>query len=325
MIKLNFQQDVLTLPGAVLSHCGGASAADLRVLLWLASDLSLAEKLKQLAKLADCTEDEAKKALDLWLTKGVLADTDAKDSVAVMAEVTSSKPIKAEKSKKLQRADTLPTYTSEELGDLLEKREEMRALVDEAQQILGKMFNPSEINILVGMMDYLGMPGESVLILLAYCKRNGKTNLRSIEKMAYTLVDKGITEPVALEEELRALEALRSFEGEVRTLFGMKSRALTTKESKMLRSWQSFGYGVEIVRMAYEKTVSATNEPSVPYTNAILERWNAEGLRSMDEIRAYLAEQESKKSGSGKNGGMESSFDTDDFFEAALRRSYQEN
>ena len=324
MIRLNFQQEVLNLPASVLSHCAGAKDSYLRVLLWLASDLTLADKLLQLATLASCTEAEAKEALHYWVERGVLADTEAKDAVVMMAEVAPQKPARSGSKQRLQRADVLPTYTSEELGDLLEKRGEMRALVDEAQQILGKMFNPSEINILVGMMDYLGMPGESVLILLAYCKRNGKTNLRSIEKMAYTLVDKGITEPLALEEELRTLEALRSFEGEVRALFGMKTRALTTKESKMLRGWQSFGYDAEIVRMAYEKTVAATNEPSVPYTNAILERWNAEGLRTAEEISSYLEEQEAKKNGNGKSG-LGNSFDTDDFFEAALRRSYQEN
>ena len=107
-------------------------------------------------------------------------------------------------------------------------------------------------------------------------------------------------------------------------MFGMKTRALTTKESKILRSWQTFGYDVEIVRMAYEKTVAATNEPSVPYTNAILERWHAEGLKTAEEIRFYLEEQESKKNGADKSG-LGNSFDTDDFFEAALRRSYQEN
>ena len=91
----------------------------------------------------------------------------------------------------------------------------------------------------------------------------------------------------------------------------------------MLRSWQSFGYDAEIVRLAYEKTVAATNEPSVPYANAILERWNAEGLKTAEQIRAYLEEQDAKKNGTGKRE-LGNSFDTDDFFEAALRRSYQE-
>ena len=107
-------------------------------------------------------------------------------------------------------------------------------------------------------------------------------------------------------------------------MFGMKSRALTTKESKLLRAWMGFGYGIDIVRLAYERTVAATNEPSVPYANAILERWNAEGLRTLGEVQEYLSEQEAKKNGAGKPE-LGNSFDTDDFFEAALRRSYQES
>ena len=322
-MKLNFQQDVLVLPGSVLLHSAQADAAYLRVLLWIASDPTLGEKHKQLAKLADCSVEVAEQAMTYWISRGVLMGDG--DAIPAMAQAT---PQTAEASPKrkalLRRADELPSYTSVELAELLEKRQSVRALVDEAQQILGKMFNPSEINILVGMLDYLGMNEECILMLLAYCKRIGKTNLRSIEKKAYGLVDQGITDPVALEEELRTLEAMHTFEGEVRAMFGMKSRALTSREGKMLRAWTEFGYGTEIVRIAYEKTVTATNEPSVPYANAILERWNAEGLRTAEEIRAYLAEQESKKSGNGKTE-LGNSFDTDDFFEAALKRSYQEN
>ena len=48
-MKLNFGQEVLVLPASVLSHLDGATSEQLRVLLWLASDLSLASKHKQLA------------------------------------------------------------------------------------------------------------------------------------------------------------------------------------------------------------------------------------------------------------------------------------
>jgi len=323
-MKLNFGQEALVLPGAVLSQGTEAEASYWRVLLWLASDLSLGEKPKQLAKLADCDGETVRSALLYWKERGIL--TEDGESVAVMAAVSQPQaaPRTAKKKTLLHRADELPSYTSVEIADLLEQRAGVRMLVDEAQQILGKMFNPGEINILIGMLDYLGMGEESILMLLAYCKRVGKTNLRSIEKSAYGLVDKGITEPEALEEELRILEAMHTFEGEVRAMFGMKNRALTTKESKLLRAWMGFGYGIDIVRLAYERTVAATNEPSVPYANAILERWNAEGLRTLGEIQEYLAEQEAKKNGAGKPE-LGNSFDTDDFFEAALRRSYQES
>ncbi len=327
-MKFQFRNDVLCLPASVLAQ-SGADAVQLRTLLWLASDLTLAQKPTQLAKLADCDAKSAKAAVRFWQSAGVLASDDEEPaSLPTMAEVQPKPQNTAVEKKPLRRADELPTYTSVELAELMEKRAGVRTMVDEAQRILGKMFNPSEINILVGMLDYLGICEEGILMILAHCKRIGKTNLRAIEKFAYTCVDKGITEPGALEEEFKTLEALHSFEGQVRTLFGMKSRALTSKESKMLRAWVSFGYDIEIVRRAYEMTVNATNEPSVAYANAILERWNADGLHSAEEIDRAMEEQRSKKTGkagaSQKETVLGNSFDTDDFFEAALKRSFRE-
>lgn len=322
-MKLNFGQDALVLPGAVLSN-GDADAVQLRVLLWLASDLSLAQKPKQLAKLADCDQKAVRSALDFWFARGVLTAEEGEQTALPAMAVLSEEPKKTEESVKprklLRRADELPNYTSTELAELLEKRAGVRALVNEAQQIIGKMFNPSEINILVGMYDYLGLSEEGILLLLAHCKNIGKANLRAIEKYAHSLVERDITTPAALEEEFRTVEALHTFEGQVRSLFGMKARALTSREDKMLRAWASFGYDIDIVRRAYEITVNATNEPSVPYTNSILERWHADGFKTAEEIDRALTEQKEKKEGKP----LAKDDEPDDFFEAALRRSFRE-
>ena len=73
-----------------------------------------------------------------------------------------------------------------------------------------------------------------------------------------------------------------------------------------------------MVSRAYEMTVSATNEASVPYANAILERWNSEGIRTLEDVDKAEAKRNETSKGESGNG----SFDTDDFFEAALKRSY---
>ena len=321
-MKWNYQSEVLVLPGAVLS--ASANAVQLRVLLWLASDLSLGKKPRQLAKLADCTPAEAASALDFWMAQGVLRTEEATEVAPVQAEkavrAAREEPSATPTKKLLQRADELPNYTSSELAELLEKRAGVRAMVDEAQRILGKIFNPSEINVLIGMYDYMGLSEEGILLLLAHCKNIGKANLRAIEKYAYRLVDRDITTPAALEEEFRTVEALHSFEGQVRTLFGMKARALTGREDRMFRAWVSFGYDMEVVRRAYEVTVAATNEASLPYANAILERWHAEGLQTAADVDRAIAEQKAKKD--GQQASLGNSFDTDDFFEAALKRSF---
>lgn len=337
-MKLNFQQEVLTLPGSVLTHCGEADAETLRVLLWLSSDLSLADKPRQLAKLSECDPKTVKAALQFWQFRDVLAEEN-RESVSVMATAADSADAVSarhdrqsekqpeERRVPLRRADELPNYTSAELADLMEQRAAIRVLVDEAQRILGKMFNPNDINILIGLVDYLGMSEECILLLLAYCKRIDRPNLRYIEKTALSLADRGIITAEAMEEEIRVAETLKSFSGEVRTLFGMnKTRELTSKESKMISAWVSFGYDIEIVRMAYEVNVNAKNEPSLPYTNAILERWHAEGLKTATQIQEHLAAEKSKREGGTPNSGtiLGNSFDTDDFFEAALRRGFNE-
>ena len=329
-MKLNFQQDVLVLPASVLGCCADADATAMRVLLWVASDPGLAERPTQLAKLADCDRKNLKAILHYWKMYGVLAEENEESAVSAMAHAEGA----SDKKKKtlLRRADELPQYTSTELADLMEQRLSVRDMVDEAQRVLGKIFNPSEVNILIGILDYLSIEEEAILLLLAYCKRIGKTNMRSIEKLAYTLADKGVCNCEQMEEELRVTEAMHTFEGEVRSLFGMKSRALTSRESKMLSAWVSFGYDIEIVRMAYETTVNATGEASVAYTNAILERWNAVGLRTCDEIRSALEAEQAKKetvkagktAAKNEKTGFGNSFDTDDLFEAALKRSFSD-
>lgn len=308
MMHLYFGTGVLSLPKAALDELGSANLTELRALLAVADDPTLADAPADLAEKIGCREKEARAALEHWKATGILTSDDA----------PAEKPAKARAHR--TRADEFPLYTSSELSDLLERRESVRSLIDEASNILCKFLTPGDMNILVGMVDYLGLDEEAVLLLLAHCRRIGKTNLRSIEKYAVTLADKGLTDATSMEEEFIREEALHSFEGEIRTLFGLKSRSLTSKEARFLENWVSFGYNIDVVRRAYEITVNATGDASLPYANAILETWHAAGLRTPEEIDAKIADDAEKKAGR-RDDELGNSYDTDEFFRAALDRS----
>lgn len=333
--KWNYGQGVLTLPSAVLEV--DASPERLRVLLWLSADPSLFGKPAQLAKLSGCEREEIAETLRFWRENGILSGgTETEPKTAQKAERTKKAAVKqtAEQTPQkttpqapatpamavLQRADELPTYTTVQLSELLEQKRALRLLIDEAQRIWGKVFNPYETQLLVGLSDYLRLDDEYILLLLAHCKRMEKRSLREVERYALRLVDDGVTDSAALEEFVRRAEARRTLQGRVRTIFGLGSRAFTAKESKMLDAWIGYGYDEEIIRRAYEITVGAINEPSLPYTNSILERWHGEGLDTLTQIDARLDAEREKKGQTPLRG----SFDTDDFFEAALRRSYSD-
>ena len=332
--KWNYGQGVLVLPSTVPE--ADATPEQLRVLLWLASDPTLFAKPAQLARLAGADREEIGDILDFWQSVGVLSngkeaqeskkaqrkptDKPAKSATDTKktTSATEAKPAAEAKPAFLARADELPNYSTTELSDLLEKSQSLRMLIEEAQNTWGKIFNPYETTILVGLSDYLGLDNEYILLLLAHCKRVGKKSLREVEYYALRLVDKGITDATALEEYIKCNEMRRSIEGKIRTMFGLGSRAFTTKEETMINNWASYGYGEDIIRRAYEITVGAINEPSLPYANSILERWHSEGLDTAAQIDAKLDAEREKKG----QAVMTGSFDTDDFFEAALKRSY---
>lgn len=333
--KWNYGQGVLVLPSTVPE--ADATPEQLRVLLWLASDPTLFAKPAQLARLAGADRDEIGEILDFWQSVGVLSDgkeaqetkkaqkkpaksaTDTKTTSATKEKpAAETKPSAEAKPAFLARADELPNYSTAELSDLLEKSQSLRMLVNEAQNIWGKVFNPYEAQLLVGLSDYLRLDNEYILLLLAHSKRIGKKSLREVERYALRLVDDGVTDAAALEEFVKRTEARRTLQGKIRAMFGLGSRSFTAKENAMLDNWISYGYGEDIIRRAYEITVGAINEPSLPYANSILERWHSEGLDTAAQIDAKLDAEREKKG----QAVMTGSFDTDDFFEAALKRSY---
>lgn len=323
-LKWNYGQSVLVLPASVLS--ADATAEQLRVLLWLAEDASLWGKPAQLAKLADVDKSTLSDILDYWKSCGVLTDGKETDTDASLTKSTKKKTTESvEKSppkKVLQRADELPTYNTEELSDMMEKRASLRILLDACQNIFGKMFNPHEINILFGMVDYLKLEDEYILILLAHCKRLEIKSFRQVERYAISLIDKGITTADSLDTHLQEMEAVHQLEGSIRQMFGLKSRALTAKERGAIEKWASYGYGEDVIRRAYEITVNSTGNASIPYANSILERWHSEGLKTIEEIDQRQTEERAEKEGKTTFGN---SFQTDDFFKAALEKSFRSN
>ena len=145
----------------------------------------------------------------------------------------------------------------------------------------------------------------------------GKKSLHYVEKTAFGLYDAGITTGDQLAEELRRREAAAEAEGKIRSLFGMGERAFTTKEKKFISAWiNELGYSMEIIQRAYEIAADATGKSSMPYANSVLERWNAAGLRTLEDIEASYEKGDAPKEGS---------FDTDSFFDAAVKRALGDN
>ena len=160
------------------------------------------------------------------------------------------------------------------------------------------------------------------MLLFAHCEKMNKKSLRYVEKLAIGLFDDGILGYEELDSHLRAIEAAAEMDKPLRKLFGIGKRALVKKEKEAFENWVgNWNMPLAVIERAYEITVENTGGASVAYCNAILERWQASGYKTLDEVNAAMEEYRHDKKGAKDSAG---SFETDDFFEAALRRSYGE-
>ena len=321
----NYGNAVAVLPQSVFDKIDKATKKDMKLIFVLASDMTLlrdTEKaMDELTLRTGMKSEDINNSLSFWRGAGVLDEfegmaAEVKKSSEKQRENFPENPQKA--SKKFRSADELPRYTTEELTALLEKRDECRFLIDECQRLFGKVFNTSEINILVALTDYLALDSEYILLLFAHCGKLEHKSVRMVEKLAHRFLDEEITDAETLSGRLRFLERAEQTERKVRSVFGITARALTKKEKALIEKWLSeYNYDFDIIEKAYELTIDSTQNPSLPYAGAIMDRWYSEGIKTLDDVERDI--EEHKKNKAAESG----SFDTDEFLEAALKRSFE--
>ena len=320
-VKLTYGDAVTTLPASAFEYVDKAKKFDIKVLMLIASSDRYREGkyVQALAEKLSANESDIESSLAFWRGTGIL---DISESVETKKVEKTTRNEESETPKRAKVTE-LPQYTSKELNALLEKNNFVVGLIDECQNILGKIFTASDIKVIMGLVEYLGLDNDYILVLMHHCARKDIKSMRYIEKMAVSCLDEGFTEASVLQEELYAREERNALEGQIKGIFGLGSRKLTSKEKKQVDNWiNEFKYGVEIIEKAYDITVSATNKPSVHYANAILEKWYAEGVRTLADVEALLDKRAEEKAEKDAESG--STFDLDEFFEAAINRSYSD-
>ena len=240
-IKLNFGTDIVALPASVLSLVDKAKKFDIKVLLLIASSEKYrdAKYLSKIASELDCEESDVETSIAFWNGAGVLNVTNASEikPVATKKAVQKSEDDTNVTVAKRAKVTELPQYTSAELNALLKKHKNIVSLIDECQNILGKIFTASEIKVLMGLVDYLGLDNDYILVLMHHSARKDIKSMRYIEKMAVSCLDEGYTEARVLQEALYAKEEVMDLENQIRSVFGMGSRKFTSKEKKQVDTW----------------------------------------------------------------------------------------
>jgi len=334
-LNINFGSRVFVLPyDTVRAKLEEASSNHLKVLMLMAMDesarMGYPGNADALASSVGLSKKAFESALAYWCEAGVFtAASDvppatAAASVSAAPQKQNNAPHTApspESAPKVVPDASRPQYTGLELEKLIAGRKELKQLIDACQGVLKKVFSPAENSKLVELSDYLRLDDDYILLLCCYCTDIGKGSIPYIYKTAYQMHDDGIVTAAALDEYIKGRERLKEGTTKLRTLIGIGDRTLTPKEKECFDTWLSkWNMPFELLEHAYAITINNTenHKMSLPYMNKVLQNWYNSGYKTVEEADNALAEYRRVHD----NGTTESSFDTAEFFEAALRRSY---
>ena len=191
-------------------------------------------------------------------------------------------------------AEERPQYTSQELAERLESAGEFRALCGQVERRLGKRLSTPDLNILLGLHDYLGLPADVVYLLVCHCaerveERLGpgrRPGMRQIEKEGYAWSRMGIDNQEAAVEYLKKYAQRREVLPRYMRALQLPERKPSPSEEKFMAEWQEMGFQPEAVALAYDRTVLRCGEFKWPYCNGILKKWHEAGVHTVDEIEA---------------------------------------
>ena len=124
---------------------------------------------------------------------------------------------------KLVPAAELPQYTAEDISARMLSDGPMQTVRREAEQLYGRKLTTPEMNMLLGLRDYLGLPADVLMELIHYVFQEyraerghaGTPTMRRIEKEAYAWADQEIHTTAQAEEFLQRRQARRDLAQQV--------------------------------------------------------------------------------------------------------------
>ena len=190
--------------------------------------------------------------------------------------------------------DHRPDYTREDVAAQLEGDQRFAQLVGNVEQLLGKKLSTPDLNILLGLYDYLGLPCEVIFLLVNHCIERltakygsgRRPTLRQIEREGYAWARKGLLDLDSANAYLMKYAARKEQTAQYMAALRLGGRAPSPTEEKYLLSWAEMGFSAEMVELAYDKTVLNCKELRWGYLNKILCSWHEKGLCTPEEVAA---------------------------------------
>ena len=317
-----------------------ASTHELKLLLALyASDGRCDEE--ELVSRVGVSRARVLSAIALWQEAGVLVERSEEDEKNIETSFYGNKLID-EFSERTVLGE-LEEESAKEIAVTI-RNNKLSSLFDEIAAMMHKtMLTPAEIRRISELSSQYGLSEEYIATLAAHLLEENMLSVGILIKRAINLVGAGVANAETLSAYVSEKEKEKNDYIEYKRIFGIYERTLSKREREYISKWsREFGYGTEIVAMAYDITVINISKLSFAYMDKLLSDWNSHGCRTLSECEIRYEENkrendmlaaEKKEKDAARRGIKRTEkptkrygdFDPEEAFRLALERSFAES
>lgn len=277
-----------------------ANDAQLKIYLYLIRMMSarLGTSISDIADKFNYTEKDVLRALKYWEKNHLLTlDCDEHKNITGIHLLDSTAGTDMLSITRGAAAASLatydkPNYTADELR-AFKANEDSARLLFVAEQYLKKPLSAGDIRSIFFIMDRLGFSEDLTDYLLQYCVDRGKRDFRYIEKVAISWAEQGITTPK------QAASLAGKYDSSVYVIMRAlgKNNIPTETEAAYIERWQkTYGFEMDVILDACERTVLATDNHRFEYAEGILKSWYGIGVHHKSDIKALDTDHRRTKS-----------------------------
>lgn len=173
-----------------------------------------------------------------------------------------------------------PTYSQAQIEQLT-NTDEVQWLLSIVEIYLERLIKPTELQFILYLYESLGFSKELILYLYEYCISKNKKNLSYIEAVALSWAKDGID---TVEKAEASAALYNNNYNAVNKAFGL-NRAPGQVERQYIDKWvHKYGFSIDLIVEACNRTILATQKPDFKYTDKILESWFKKGAKTLQEV-----------------------------------------
>lgn len=225
-----------------------------------------------LADCLECTEKDVLRAFSHWSQEGLVKiDYDDAGNICGLSI-----------GKTVPKPTTTKTGSMKTTGKTAKEQEDLRQLYFVAEQYVGKPLTVSEIKKINYFFDTLNFSTDLIEYLIEYCVENGHRTFRYIESVALSWSDAGIA---SVEDAKMNTSTYNKNYFSILNAFGIRGRSPAPVEMQYMKKWfEEYGFDLEVILEACNRTIANTHKPDFKYTDSILKNWNTNGVKSLTDV-----------------------------------------